>query len=59
MKDLHLREAMALTNPWIENFFVGPLQMRCSVVTDSKTGDTIIIDGGEGDEFAQHNGQAP
>ena len=47
MKDLLLREAMALTNPWIENFFVGPLQMRCSVVTDSKTGDTIIIDGGD------------
>ncbi len=47
MKDLLLRESMGLTNPWIENFFVGPLQMRCSVVTDAKTGDTIIIDGGD------------
>ena len=38
---------MALTEPWIEHFFVGPLQMRCSVVTDRSTGDTIIVDGGD------------
>jgi len=38
---------MGLTRPWIEHFFVGPLQMRCSVVTDIATGDTIIIDGGD------------
>ena len=30
---------------WIEHFFVGPLQMRCSVVTDRSNGDTIIVDG--------------
>jgi len=40
------RPFMGLHNPWIEHFFVGPLQMRCSVVTDRETGDTIIIDGG-------------
>ena len=28
-----LPSGMALTEPWIEHFFVGPLQMRCSVVT--------------------------
>ena len=38
---------MALQEPWIDHFFVGPLQMRCSVVTDPATGDTIIIDGGD------------
>lgn len=38
---------MALVEPWIEHFFVGPLQMRCSVVTDTATGDTIIVDGGD------------
>ena len=38
---------MGLNEPWIEHFFVGPLQMRCSVVTDRTSGDTIIIDGGD------------
>lgn len=38
---------MALDEPWIEHFFVGPLQMRCSVVTDRFTGDTVIVDGGD------------
>ena len=38
---------MKLKSPWIESFIVGSLQMRCSVITDLKTGDTIIIDGGE------------
>ena len=38
---------MALREPWIDHFFVGPLQMRCSVVTDPVSGDTIIIDGGD------------
>lgn len=38
---------MKLKSPWIESFIVGSLQMRCSVVTDCNTGDTIIIDGGE------------
>tara|TARA_B100000767_G_scaffold149758_1_gene141066 strand:+ start:504 stop:1271 length:768 start_codon:yes stop_codon:yes gene_type:complete len=37
---------MELESPWIESFIVGDLQMRCSVVTDLATGDTIIIDGG-------------
>ena len=37
---------MELESPWIESFMVGDLQMRCSVVTDLATGDTIIIDGG-------------
>ena len=31
---------------WIESFFVGALAMRCSVVTDLSSGDTVIIDGG-------------
>ena len=31
---------------WIDSFIVGALAMRCSVVTDLKTGDTVIIDGG-------------
>ena len=31
----------------IEHFIVGPLQMRCSVVTNPSDGATIIIDGGE------------
>ena len=31
---------------WVESFIVGALAMRCSVVTDLKTGDTVIIDGG-------------
>ena len=42
-----LPSGMALTEPWIEHFFVGPLQMRCSVVTDRSNGDTIIVDGGD------------
>ena len=33
--------------PWIEEYFVGPLQMRCSVVTNPENGATIIIDGGD------------
>ena len=37
---------MAIADPWVECFFVGALQMRCSVVTDRSTGDTVIIDGG-------------
>ena len=37
---------MAVREPWVEYFFVGVLQMRCSVVTDTLTGDTVIIDGG-------------
>ena len=37
---------MAITDPLVECFFVGALQMRCSVVTDRSTGDTVIIDGG-------------
>lgn len=36
-----------MTQYLIEHFLVGQLQMRCSVVTDLKSGDTIIIDGGE------------
>jgi hypothetical protein len=40
-------QTMALSEPWIDHFFVGPLQMRCSVVTDRASGDTIIIDGGD------------
>ena len=31
----------------IEGFFVGPLQMRCSIVTCLETGETVIIDGGD------------
>ena len=31
---------------WVESFIVGALGMRCSVVTDLTTGDTVIIDGG-------------
>ena len=31
---------------WVESFFVGALAMRCSVVTDLSSGDTVIIDGG-------------
>jgi len=38
---------MGLVEPWIEHFFVGPLQMRCSVVTDRLTGDTVVVDGGD------------
>ena len=38
---------MGLVKPWIEHFFVGPLQMRCSVVTDRRSGDTIVVDGGD------------
>ena len=37
---------MGVQSPLIENFLVGPLQMRCSVTTDVQTGDTVIIDGG-------------
>tara|TARA_B100000941_G_scaffold290891_1_gene275626 strand:- start:2882 stop:3637 length:756 start_codon:yes stop_codon:yes gene_type:complete len=33
-------------NVWVESFVVGALAMRCSIVTDLTTGDTIIIDGG-------------
>jgi glyoxylase-like metal-dependent hydrolase (beta-lactamase superfamily II) len=47
MKVIRLGWNMGLLEPWIEHFFVGPLQMRCSVVTDRQTGDTIIIDGGD------------
>ena len=36
-----------MTQYLIEHFLVGQLQMRCSVVTDLESGDTIIIDGGE------------
>ena len=43
----NLARDMALREPWIDHFFVGPLQMRCSVVTDPVSGDTIIIDGGD------------
>ena len=42
----HGGNIMAVSKPLIENYFVGALQMRCSVVTDSESGDTIIIDGG-------------
>ena len=28
----------------VETFLVGPLQMRCSVVCDTATGDTVVID---------------
>ncbi|MGB1624471.1 MAG: MBL fold metallo-hydrolase, partial [Candidatus Poseidoniaceae archaeon] len=31
----------------VETFFVGPLQMRCSVVCDTSTGDTVVIDAGD------------
>ena len=41
------RIVMGVQSPLIENFLVGPLQMRCSVVTDVQTGDTVIIDGGD------------
>ena len=37
---------MGVIEPWVETFVVGVLQMRCSIVTDRKTGDTVIIDGG-------------
>ena len=47
MKGGNLARDMALREPWIDHFFVGPLQMRCSVVTDPVSGDTIIIDGGD------------
>ena len=40
-------QTMALSEPWIDHFVVGPLQMRCSVLTDRSSGDTIIIDGGD------------
>jgi glyoxylase-like metal-dependent hydrolase (beta-lactamase superfamily II) len=33
--------------PWIEEFFVGKLEMRCSIVCNPENGATIIIDGGE------------
>lgn len=43
----------------VECFFVGALQMRCSIVTDIESGDCIIIDGGsEAEKLIQHiNGQ--
>ena len=47
MKDRPLPRVMGVRNPWIEHFFVGPLQMRCSVITDPATGDTLIVDGGD------------
>ena len=64
MKDALLAFLMALTNPWIDHFFVGPLQMRCSVVTDRATGDTIIIDGGDEPDriiawVDRHEGRGP
>ena len=31
--------AMGVSKPWVEYFFVGVLQMRCSIVTDRATGD--------------------
>ena len=37
---------MKASNVWIESFVVGALGMRCSIVTDLASGDTIIIDGG-------------
>ena len=37
---------MRSSDLWIESFFVGALAMRCSVVTDLSSGDTVIIDGG-------------
>jgi hydroxyacylglutathione hydrolase len=37
---------MKIESPWIESFMVGGLQMRCSIITDCNTGDTIIVDGG-------------
>ena len=37
---------MGVIQPWVETFVVGVLQMRCSIVTDRATGDTVIIDGG-------------
>ena len=37
---------MNSSNLWIESFVVGALAMRCSVITDLSTGDTVIIDGG-------------
>ena len=37
---------MNSTDLWVESFFVGALAMRCSVVTDLSSGDTVIIDGG-------------
>ncbi len=43
-----MSKALASVMPaLIEGFFVGPLQMRCSVVTCLETGETIIIDGGD------------
>ena len=41
-----LSPTMGVSKPWVEYFFVGVLQMRCSIVTDRATGDTVIIDGG-------------
>ena len=37
---------MKKDNLWIESFVVGALSMRCSVITDLSSGDTVIIDGG-------------
>ncbi|MEC8258469.1 MAG: MBL fold metallo-hydrolase [Candidatus Thermoplasmatota archaeon] len=37
---------MEIEQVWVESFIVGPLSMRCSIITDIYTGDTIIIDGG-------------
>ena len=37
---------MKKDNLWVESFVVGALSMRCSVITDLSSGDTVIIDGG-------------
>ena len=59
-----LRKNMAVKDPWVEYFMVGILQMRCSVVTDRTTGDTVIIDGGAEPEriiqwIDEFSGQGP
>ena len=59
-----LRRNMAVKDPWVEYFMVGILQMRCSVVTDRATGDTVIIDGGAEPEriiqwIDEFSGQGP
>ena len=36
-----------MTTASIEGFFVGPLQMRCSIVCCKRTAATVIIDGGD------------
>ena len=44
---LQFNKGEMIVRPWIEEFFVGKLQMRCSVVTNTENGSTIIIDGGD------------